>query len=753
MIARDVTGSPPFFPGLEVLEELAPGAGGMGVVYRAREAALDRVVAVKTVRGDADSPAVREFFMREAPAAAQLDHPNILRIHRFNPEHTPPFFVMQYVDGRPLDQACAGRDYGWTAGVLEKVALALSYAHGRGVVHRDVKPANILVDADGEPHVADFGLAGRLGAPADGEGGTAGTPACLAPEVWPSTTHAGAPPRVSPALDVYGVGVTTYRVLTGRYPFTGQCVEDLRAAVLAGSPPLPQELDPAVPEALQRICLKAMEPDPAHRYESAKAMADDLRRFREGREVFARPTRYRNELRGKLRNHLTDLELWLRQSLIDRRDYDRLARPARTMLEGPYPWHALSRRFPWETILLRIGGWIVVVASILWGAVYWDKLDTPQRIVAEGVPMVVISAVGWGLRARGSRVNALILLSIGALLLPLFVTVVLSEMRWLESWQGAARELFVEGEVYVVDEDERGRPLNVEDHRRRSTTVVSPSNLQATVSVGFFVAYCVVLVAATRSPIMVAWVCVGVYLFHTGVLLRLGLKEWLNTEHVARALAWYLPVPLAFWGAGLLLGRAAARAGSRLPPSYAASVYAFFPLPAVACLSMLAWYGAVEWLGAEPEWNAQWINAWWMVDGLVYFAGAMYASRSRVGFVRFWGPVLMLLVSVHLTVPTHQLFDRGYELFGLGDAAVTTYELLALGVAVALAVLGTWLRLHTLAIPGLLSLAGVLVHASVRHFENELAWPVVLVALGGVMMVVAAALLVWRSGRAREGIM
>ena len=423
------TTSAPFFPGLQVLEQVSPGVGGMGVVYRAREAALGREVAVKTVRGDADSPAVREFFLREAPAAARLDHPNILRIHRFNPEHTPPFFVMQYVDGRPLDEACAGREYAWIARVLEKIAGAMAYAHSRGVVHRDIKPANILVDRDDEPHVADFGLAGRLGEALPGDvGSTAGTPACIAPEVWQDSGSA----RATGGMDVYALGVTMYRLLTGRSPFGGRTVEELRESVLRGEAAMPQEIDPDVPEPLQRICLKAMERDPEHRYESAKAMAEDLRRFREGREVFARPTRYQTELRGKLRNHLTDLELWRRQRLIDDRDYDRLVRPARGMLGGPYPWHALSRRFPWETILLRVGGWIVVVASVLWGAVYWEKLSRVERILAEGVPMLAISAVGWGLRAKGSRVNSLILLSIGALLLPLFVSVLLSEMRWLE---------------------------------------------------------------------------------------------------------------------------------------------------------------------------------------------------------------------------------------------------------------------------------------------------------------------------------
>jgi predicted Ser/Thr protein kinase len=730
--ARAAASPLPFFPGFEVVAEVAPGVGGMGVVYKARELALDRVVALKTLRADRDAPPLRELFVREARAAAQLDHPNILRIHRFCPEHAPPFFVMQYVDGRPLDRACAGRDFPFVAAQLEKVARALAYAHDCGIVHRDVKPANVLVDADGEPHVADFGLALRAGDPTDPAVATAGTPVCMAPELY----SGGA--AFSPAVDVYALGVTAYRLLTGAWPYDAADPVVLRDAVLRGDPPLPQEISPRVPEPLQRICLKAMERDPDDRYASAADMAEDLRRFREGRDVAARPTRYGRELHGKLRNHLTELQLWREQGLLDVQEYDRLSRPARLLVESPYPWHQLSRRFPWATVLLRLGGWLVLLASVLWVGFYWHHLSAGQRVTAIALPTLATSAVGWTLWWRGSRVNAQIFLAMGVLLLPLLACVVLTEGQWLVHWQGDARELFGAFRHDAGDDDPDGAGRAGAVARR----LFEPSNLELTTSVAAFVAYCLVLLRVTRAATIGVWLFAGVYLLHTGFLLLAGALEWVRDEHVSRLLLWYLPVPAACWVASRLLARRA--------PGVAAIAFGFVPLPLVLCLTPLAWFGAAEWLGAERRLDAAAVNLWWMADGAAYLALALVLYHGRRGYVRFWGPPLMILAGLHLSGPANNLFTRGPELFPLGRAAVTPYELAAVAIALTTSVLGTRLRMHALALPGLFALAVFVFRATARHFPDALPWPFTLACLGGAAMIVATMLLVRQPPPPRE---
>src|SRR5689334_13556006 len=200
-------------------------------------------------------------------------------------------------------------------------------------------------------------------------------------------------------------------LLAARLPFGGRDFAGVRDAVLSSDPPLPQEVNPSIPEPLQRICLKAMERDPVARYESAAAMAEDLRRYRERREVCARPTRYQAELRGKLQNHLTDIRLWQEQNLIDFREMDRLSLPYHAALAAASPVHQLAQRFPWETVVLRLGGWLVLLSSVLWPAFYWDRISRWQRIIAVGFPAIAMNCVGWVLLARRSRVNALIYLS------------------------------------------------------------------------------------------------------------------------------------------------------------------------------------------------------------------------------------------------------------------------------------------------------------------------------------------------------
>lgn len=311
---------PSRFGDYEILHEI--GRGGMGIVYRARQISLQRDVAIKmTLQGALTGGAERERFRVEAESAAKLEHPNIVPVHDVGEYEGRPYLSMQLVDGQtlaerlrqgPLPPVDAAR-------ILLPVCRAVAFAHRRGVLHRDLKPSNILLDRNDVPHLTDFGLAKAI----ENEvsltrtGAALGTPAYIPPE-----QAAGNRGECGPASDVYSLGAVLFHAITGRPPFAGASPVETVLMVLEQEPPLPRALYPKVDRDLEMIALKCLQKPIDLRYESADALAADLKAYLDDEPIAARSGRLSQVFARMLRetHHASVLEnwglLWMWHSLV-----------------------------------------------------------------------------------------------------------------------------------------------------------------------------------------------------------------------------------------------------------------------------------------------------------------------------------------------------------------------------------------------------------------------------------------------------
>jgi serine/threonine-protein kinase len=260
----------------------------MGVVYLARHLALNRAVALKMIIRGAFTPAeALRRFEAEAQSLAQLQHPNIVQVFDYGQFQGSPYLTLEYLEGGNLERHLGHRPQPphAAAALVATLAEAVAAAHAKGVVHCDLKPANVLLTVDGTPKISDFGLARTVweGGRPMADGAILGTPAYMAPE-----QAAGRPEGIGPATDVYGLGALLYECLTGRPPFVGDSPLETLVEVLTLEPPAPRDLQAGIPADLETICLTCLHKDAGRRYPTAATLAAEIGRFLRGEPIHAR---------------------------------------------------------------------------------------------------------------------------------------------------------------------------------------------------------------------------------------------------------------------------------------------------------------------------------------------------------------------------------------------------------------------------------------------------------------------------------
>ncbi|HXV77725.1 MAG TPA: serine/threonine-protein kinase [Candidatus Polarisedimenticolaceae bacterium] len=496
----------PQLDGLQTIERL--GRGGMGEVYKVRDLKLGRTVAAKVLR--ADSPLAERYgdFLREAKSLALFRDPHVVQIHELRTDGASPVILMEHVDGFELTRVAPSLEFHQRASIVAEVCDAVQRAHELGIQHRDLKPANILLDERLSPKIVDFGLSD--GNPTRGH--LVGTPAYLAPE----QLDPGRP--IDARSDVYALGVILYELLCGERPFAGTTQQETLDAIRAGTPRLPVEVDPRVPEPLQAIALRAMEREPADRYPAASEMARDLRRFLDGRPVLARPTLYRTALGRRLLPHLEQIDEWLDLRLIYPHEARRLKRGYALLEAREDDWIVQSRMLSPSQIALYLGGFVLMCGALL----YFGAHRFHQAVVGVAGPALVLGlpfaalnlSAAW-LYRREHRAAAIAFYLAATALLPLFLLIVFHETG---AWPGPSA-----GETQFFEDG-------------------SVSNRQLQIAAATTLAWTAWLAARTRTVGLSSVATLLAGLFALSVLTDFGLRRWIERGEWDRLALALLPL-------------------------------------------------------------------------------------------------------------------------------------------------------------------------------------------------------------------
>ena len=344
----------PHFPGYRLEGKI--GEGSLGIVYRAYDEKLNRAVAIKVLRSQVGQSTGRRL-LNEARQAAALNDPAFVTIFSVLDERPPAAIVMELAEGYPIDRYAAQLSFEQKARLLRDVSRGLGAAHARGLIHRDLKPDNVIVGPDMRPRILDFGLALSLDEAATQARGFEGTPLYASPE----QVRGGA---LGPASDVFSLGCLMFKVLTDRPPFTGGTVAEVLEAIATTAPPLLREVAFGVPEDLQAICLACLAWDPADR-PTAPEVTLELGRFIAGEPVGVRPRLYDDLLRRSISEYSLQTGKWLSQSIISREERDSLEVVHRRLLADEDHWIIDARRITLPQTMLSAGTWLTVVATAL----------------------------------------------------------------------------------------------------------------------------------------------------------------------------------------------------------------------------------------------------------------------------------------------------------------------------------------------------------------------------------------------------
>jgi len=698
--------------GHRILSEI--GSGGMGRVFLAEDERLGRKVAIKVLnRRYSDNPKLRTRFMQEARAMAKLSHPHIVHIYNLGQADELPHFVMEHLEGAPLTEAARALTLEQKAELMQKVILAVEFLHQHQILHRDLKPGNILVGMDLEPKLLDFGLALQvddLGKRLTRPGEVMGTPDYFSPEQTRGEASLNA------RSDVFSLGTIFYELLTGALPFRGETFAERTRSIREQDPVLPRRLNPSLPRDLQNICLKALEKDPANRYSSAREMAEDLERYLTGDPVLAAPTSYSRLISGKIDQHLRELEGWKQDQILSDSEYDALRKSYGRLSEPEDAWIMQVRRLSPSQVSLYLGAWVLVVGAALVFLFRFAGLSgTPAVLVvgAAAVPTAYVGIRSW--KAGRLRFGMAYLLAF-CLLLPIALLVAMSEYGIFSGFTKGREDL----ELFT-----------------NFTSFKRTTNAQLWWALLLSLPAYLWLRRFTRSSVFSLVFAVMAAFFSMATLLRMGALEWFDTDP-GKVYFRLIPIALVFF----LIGIALERLGHTLDSRY------FYPFAVgftFVALSGVAGFHEpyAKRLELVAHWTRGQVEYLFIINAGIYLVLQSLCERFRSPQMRLVSKSFRFVIPGHVMTSLLLLGIEASKLWEESPAQLAmrrearTFEIL-LPVVACLFVFGSIPKqMKNFFATGLLFLAIGVIRLQQNLFRDRAGWPIFLL-LAGILLMLGA---------------
>jgi serine/threonine protein kinase len=688
------------------------GSGGMGQVFLAVDERLGRKVAIKTLRAEyMNDPALRARFMLEARAMAKLSHPNIVQIYGLGEPDELPHFVMEYLEGRPLDEVALPLSLRHKVELMHKVVLAVDFLHQHQLLHRDLKPANILVGADLDPKLLDFGLAlqiSDLKHRVTDAGAIVGTPNYFSPE----QTRGDA--SLDPRSDVFSLGTILYQILTGSLPFQGESLMELSSAIRDREPILPRRLNISLPRALQNICLKALEKGPRDRYGSAREMATDIERYLAGEEVLALPTSYSRLIAGRIEGHLRELDGWKRDQVISDSEFDTIRKAYSRLNEPEDAWIMQARRLSFSQVSLYLGAWFLVLGAALVLLFEIPSLSGILSIWVVGSATIATAFMGIRIWQGKQYRFAIAFLLAFCLLFPVALLVTAGDLRILTALTQGRQdlELFYRLESF------------------RKTT-----NLQLWWALLCSLPVYVWLRHFTGSSVFSLVFSAISALFSLATLLRLGMLDWLDNDP-GRIYLHLIPIAIAFFLVAIVLERRGYR-GDSLYFYPVAVTFTFAALSGVA----LYYEPYAKWLQSVAPWTRGQVEYLFIINAGIYLILQTICKRFESTQLRAVAKTFRFVIPGHVMTSLLLLGLEASRLWKDSPSQIAmqhearVFEFLLPVVACAFVFGSIPDQMKNFFASGLLFLAIGVVRLQQDFFHDRSSWPIFLLFAGiGLML-------------------